>query len=310
MTNNMWTYFKKTFSEDINFRLTLGLQFALIPTLSVIFAITLHYLALRVILATVMSFENARSFVVEDVFFLFVEKSIIDIMPAFFVLFCVLFISGMLIGKIILRPFKIIGDYCEAKISGQDISYDPEFLANLKLLSTFSEWFFNAINIMAESGHLKDVKIPEKYKRIHKPVFETSFYIYNLTIIVITSTITALLIFYTNQEVYDGVLEVVTEFYVNKVEIKNFIYNLHDIFYLISVLTIFFNIASYFIFFYYLYGKISTPAFGIFATMRSFISGRYSTRVHLIGYPYIRNHTRILNKYLDVLEKKYTTKDN
>ena len=75
-------------------------------------------------------------------------------------------------------------------------------------------------------------------------------------------------------------------------------------------MTIVFNIFTYLIFFYYLYGKVSIPAFGIFATMRSFISGRYASRVHLIGYPYIRNYTRTLNKYLDDLEKNYITKDN
>lgn len=307
---NFWNDLKKSFSEDINFRLLLGLQFALIPTVSVIFGILLHYLVLRVTLTTLMSFENIRSFVVEDIFVLFIEESIVEIMPHFFLLFCTLIIVGVLLGRIVLRPFKLIGDYCEAKLDGKEISYDPEFLANLKLLSSFTDWFFNSINIMVETGKIIDIKIPEKYKRIHQPVFESSFYLYNLSIILITSTLTALLIFYTNLQIYSGVLDVITEFYASKPEIKTFIYNLQDIFSLISILTIVFNIFTYLMFFYYLYGKISIPAFGIFATMRSFISGRYSSRVHLIGYPYVRNHTRTLNKYLDELEKNYIAKDN
>ena len=54
---------------------------------------------------------------------------------------------------------------------------------------------------------------------------------------------------------------------------------------------------------FHLYNAVSGAAFGIFATMRSFIKGNHSARVHLVGYTYLRDSTRQLNKYLDWLQK-------
>jgi hypothetical protein len=55
----------------------------------------------------------------------------------------------------------------------------------------------------------------------------------------------------------------------------------------------------------HLYGQVSGAAFGIFATMRSFIKGNFKNRVHLVGYSHLRESTRALNKYLDWIEKNF-----
>ncbi len=308
--------FKDMFKDEhALFRVSVGLKFALIPTLSLLFAILLNYIILRVTISTLMSFDNVRDFVIVDILYLFIEKSVVDIIPWFILLFWVLLILGMFLANVIMRPFRIIGDYCDQKLKGENVSYDPEFVTNLKLLSSFSEWFFNTIDVMNEVGEIKEVRIPEKYKRIHQPVFETSFFLYTSLIVLIATVLTGVLALYANFEVFNGVVEVVREFFVNKSELKAFLTQLNEIFSLISVFIVIFNILAYLFFCFYLYSRISTPAFGFFATMRSFISGRYSNRVHLIGYPFVRKYTRSLNKYLDELERstilsKKNAKDN
>ncbi|EQC47300.1 hypothetical protein [Bacteriovorax sp. Seq25_V] len=289
--------------EHALFRVSMGLKFALIPTLSLMFAILLNYIILRVTISTLMSFENVRDFVIVDILYLFIEKSVVDIIPWFILLFWILLILGMFLANVVIRPFKIIGDYCEQKVKGQTVSYDPEFVTNLKLLSSFSEWFFSTIDVMKEVGDIREVKIPEKYKRIHQPVFETSFFLYTSLVVTIATALTAILTLYANYEVFNGVVEVVREFFVNKAELKTFLVKLNEVYSLISIFIVAFNIIAYLFFCIYLYSKISTPAFGFFATMRSFISGRHSNRVHLIGYPFVRKYTRSLNKYLDELER-------
>lgn len=300
---------KDLFDENVNFRLSVGVKFALIPTLSLFFSFVLYYLMLQVINSTIMSFDNSRDFIIKDVFQSFLEATLVDVAPWFLVFFLFSFIVGIVLANIILRPFRIISDYCDAKLENRATTYDPEFMTNLRLLSSFTEWFFNSVNIMIDSGKFSAVKIPEKYKRIHQPFFESNYFIYNLLIVFITSVVTALLIFYCNQEIYNGVMELVREFFVGKVELNRFLVNLQDAFSFVVMTTILFNVICYIAFFYHLYQKISTPAFGIFATLRSFLSGRFSTRVHLIGFPYMRNHTRKLNKFLDHLEKTYITKE-
>ena len=54
-----------------------------------------------------------------------------------------------------------------------------------------------------------------------------------------------------------------------------------------------------------MYSCVSGPAFGIFSTMRSFIKGNHSARVHLIGYGFLRDHCRTMNKYLDHVQRKF-----
>jgi hypothetical protein len=63
---------------------------------------------------------------------------------------------------------------------------------------------------------------------------------------------------------------------------------------------------SYILLGLHLYSKVSGAAFGIFSTMRSFMKGNYSSRVHLVGFAHIREYTRKLNKYLDYIQNNFT----
>jgi hypothetical protein len=56
---------------------------------------------------------------------------------------------------------------------------------------------------------------------------------------------------------------------------------------------------------FHLYEKVSGAAFGIFSTMRSFMKGNRFSRVHLVGYAYIRDYTRKFNKYLDYMQNNF-----
>jgi len=296
--------------EFVKFRLSMGFKFALIPTIALVSSVVMNYILLRVTLSVLASFESGKNYIVEDVIFIFAEKGIVTVLMYSGVVFVCLFVLGMFVANVTLRPFKVIGEYCESSLESDELSYDPDFLSELKLLSSFSEWFFSVMLMARETKIIKGISIPSKYKRIHKPVFETSFFIQNFLIIIITTLATGFLIHIGTEEVYTGVIEVIREAYPSKGTINAFLVELNEISWQISNFCILINALLYFLFSIYLYSKISTPAFGIFATMRSFVSGKYSSRVHLIGFPYVRKYTRMVNKYLDHLEKEYTSKDN
>jgi hypothetical protein len=71
-------------------------------------------------------------------------------------------------------------------------------------------------------------------------------------------------------------------------------------------LTVFLVFISYTLLGLHLYSKVSGAAFAIFSTMRSYMKGNYSSRVHLLGYAYLREYTRKLNKYLDYTQKIFS----
>lgn len=301
---------KKLNDEHVKFRLKIGFQFALIPLGSIVLAVILNYIVLKVTISLLSTLQSVKSFIAQDLIYLFAEKSLVEILPWTFLSSICLLVIGMTLANIMIRPFRIIGDFCETQLEGEKSSYNPEFIAELKLLSLFSEWFFHTIQVLKKTGSLKKIEVPGKYKKIHKPVFETNFFIHNFLIIIITTLITALLIQTGNDVLFEGVVEVIKEIYPHQRQATIFIQSISEVVSIISFLCIGLNVLFYFVYSFYLYSKVSTPAFGVFATMRSFISGKYSSRVHLIGYSYLRKHTRKLNKYLDYVEKEFSTKDN
>lgn len=295
-------------NDQVRFRLSLGFKFAIIPTISIFFTIFINYVVLQVSVLALNSYQSDIGVLTKDILGLYFQKSLVNILPLMFVAFIVLYFLGMIMANIMIRPFRVIGYYCESKTEGKEVSYDPDFLTDLKLLSSFSEWFFNTITILKDSGTLRSVSIPEKYKKIHRPVFESSFFLHNFLIVVITCLITAILIHYGNSELYSGIEEVVKELFSKEKDMMKFLTELGLVLNLVSNFCILINIICYLLFVFYQYSLVSTPAFGIFATMRSFISGRYSARVHIIGFPYVRKYTRKLNKYLDQVERDYSQK--
>jgi hypothetical protein len=296
--------------EYAKFRLQTGFKFALIPLLSMAFAFFTNYILLRVSLSVLSSIKSDKDYLVEDLLYTFSSKGLLDIAPYSLAVFVGLIFLGMYTANMMIRPFRLIAEHCDNEVNGVQSSYDQDFITELKLLSSFSEWFFGAIEISQKAGVLNKIEIPKKYKKIHKPVFETSFFIQNFLIIIITTICTGLLIHFGALEIYEGVVALVTEAYPNQGSLNQFLYDLKNIYWVTANAAILLNVIAYFIFLFYLYSKVSTPAFGVFATMRSFISGKRSSRIHLIGYPYMRNYTRMINKYLDHVEKQFYSKDN
>ena len=151
--------------------------------------------------------------------------------------------------------------------------------------------------------------IPEKYGRIHTPVFERDFFIQFSFLIILTSIIMAVFLNNAAVGIHDGIISLAEQ----TLDMTNSVrYYLEKQTLIIDDILLWANCIHIFLYLglsFHLYGKIAAPAFGIFSTMRTFIKGRHEQRVHLIGYYYLRPYCRALNKYLDFLEKKYKVKD-
>jgi len=73
----------------------------------------------------------------------------------------------------------------------------------------------------------------------------------------------------------------------------------------IAVLTVVLIVISYTALGFHIYTKVAGAAFGIFSTMRSFMKGNHSSRVHLLGFANVREYTRKINKYLDYIQNNF-----
>lgn len=215
--------------------------------------------------------------------------------------FCLFFI-GTYVGWLILRPFRAIGEYCEAVIENPNAIYRIEEFSTYNLLTRFAEFFFEYLRESRKRNEIISNSIPPQFSKIHKPVFDKIFMLHFGILLVIISISSAVFIIENSSMVYESMVElarslpnqkIVSQFYIEQLYILDEIVDL----------TIFTIAFSYIMLGFHLYGKVSGAAFGIFSTMRAFMKGNYSSRVHLVGFGYLREYTRKLNKYLEFIEK-------
>ena len=297
----------RIFRDDESwFTITTSLKVAIIPffTLAVLLAIVYLILNYNLFFFQMAGFDSSGE--LNGAYYEFFINSFLEAFLALLVCFIVLILSGIYIAQMILRPFRIIGNYCEKVMIGQkDAVYDPDFFVELKLLTQFCEYFFNlAENEMILRKDMNKMKIPLKYTGIHAPVFELGFFLQFLFISIIILLGSSLMIYSLFGDFNEQLVVLSTK--VLKM-------NSRDISFLREQLPLFdsaiwtvmvIQSILYLFLAFNLYQKVSVPAFGLFATLRSFLKGNLENRIHLVGYYYLRPECRKINKYLDHLQDK------
>lgn len=297
---------KLTDNDEEMFKIGMGLKFLGVSILCTISVLLFTYLLVRIDLIFFIThgFPGALDF--KDAFIDFIYSALFDEAIWFVSYGLFIFGLGYYLSSIIIRPFKKIGQYCEDKKNHKDNVYIPDFFSDLQLLTSFSVYFFKKIDDGVTEGKLKGTDIPAHFTRIHRPNFEKNFFFNYLFIIVIFALLSSSGIVILNSEFRDQVFVLAKKFLANNSQVTYFL----DQQFIIANIGVYFFVSLhlflYFLLGVHLYSKVATPAFAIFATMRSFLKGNYHNRVHLIGYAYLREDCRKINKYLDQVQKNLT----
>jgi len=299
-----FSFILKTFKqEDVRFRLVTMLKLTLLsifPFILVIFLLSLFY---KFNILYFNSINEGSAQILDSTLIDFLVNRISNFFLPLSIFICCLMIVSLYVADLMLRPFNTISEYCQKKMNGDnDVGFDPFFYADLKLINTFGDLFFHHIDDCEEKGQLSPYKVPKKFLQIHKPVIENGFFIHFGFWIMISSIVTLVLLNILSTELHNALIEysmeilkktnaTQSEFLIGQREIYNSI--------------VWGILVSYFcaclVMVGHLYNQVSKPAFAYFSTMRSFLKGKHNTRVHMLGYYYIRDHSRIFNKYLDFL---------
>lgn len=298
--------------EEFMFKFSTGLKFV---SISLGFTLAVHlftYLLLKINLIYFVAngYPGAAEF--QEAFIDFVYSSLNDEIPYVIIAIVFIFLLGFYVSGIMIRPFKVISRYCEERLENKEHYYSPDFFSDLKLLTSFSVFFFAKIDEAKGKGKLEKIDVPHDFTRIHKPVFEKNFFFNYLFIIVIFALLTSAGIFAANNAVREQIYALSQKFLSNASVVSNgkgiryFIEEQFNVADIAVYFFIFMHILFYCLFGVHLYGKVSGPAFAVFATMRSFLKGNYHNRVHLIGHSYLRDDTRKINKYLEHIQKTLT----
>jgi hypothetical protein len=240
-----------------------------------------------------------------EVFYSYLLPETIDNLTIFFLFHIFLFFIGTYVGWLILRPFRIIGEYCDQVIENPNAIYKVDEFSTYKLLTRFSEFFFEYLRESRVKGEITTSSIPPQFSRIHKPVTDRVFMLHFGLLLVIIGISSSVFIIENGTAIFQNMIELATKTLANSKEANRFFAAQTFVMDDLVNLTIFLVTTLYLALGLHLYNKVSGAAFGIFSTMRSFMKGNYFSRVHLVGYAYIRDNTRKLNKYLDYVQNNF-----
>lgn len=297
-------------NDELMFKVSIGLKFVSIT----VFFLVLLLAFTSVIVNIDLNYFNSKGFpeaiVFNDAFFEYIYGSINEKLLEFLLIISIVFIIGYYVAVIMIRPFRVIARFCEDKISNHSAKYTPDMFSDLKLLTSFTTFFFSRIDDARNTGTLEKVVIPEEFTKIHKPVFEKNFFYNYFFLITAFSLLASIGIFMINFDIHEKILLLGKHILKSggSREIIIFLNSQFEIIKIINIFLIVFHIFLYCAFGLHLYGMVSTPSFAIFATMRSFLKGNTHSRIHLVGYSYLRNDCRIINKYLDHIQKSVVKK--
>lgn len=241
----------------------------------------------------------------ESVFYDYILSEVIENLTLFFVFHIFLFFIGTYLGWLILRPFRTIGEYCETVLEAPNTIYKVEEYSTYKLLTRFSEFFFEYLRESRNKGVISTNSIPPQYAKIHHPVPDRIFMLHFGLLLVIIALCTSVFMIENTSMIFHNMVDLANKTLTNS-KISNRFFN-QQMFVIDDTVTLSISLIAIFYIALgaHLYDKVSGAAFGIFSTMRSFMKGDHSSRVHLVGYAYIRGYTRKLNKYLDYVENYF-----
>ncbi len=293
-------------TAESRFNLSTGLKFLAIPLIStlIIAMVFSMFMQMNFLFFNANGFGEIKE--LEGAYYDFIFQSLLPFAPVFIGVLIGFFFIGVYVSKILLRPFKSLTKYCEDVMDGYRGVFEPDEFSDLRLLTRIAEFFFSNVEAQAKNGRYMAVEIPEQFKRVHSPKFEKAYFLHFGLIVFITLLIFLSLTYVMTLEVHEQMIDLAVNalkgrdgnylaFLNGQDSIMNFA--LSGIF-LIST-------AVYFWLAFHLYEKVSGGAFGIFSTLRSFMKGNFGARIHIIGFDHLRNYTRIINKYLDYVEKTY-----
>ena len=306
-----WLNLKSILSDtEVQFRLLTSLKMTMIFLISFCLMGSYIIIQLGVNLVFFKANESLGINEFEGIFYDSILGSISDFAIYGTMFLFLINVASMYISDLLLRPFRIIGDYCERKtLKSSENDYNPDFFSELKILSQFSEFFFNTVETAAENKNLTKIVIPKKYKKIHQPVFETVFFFHFSFYVLAAVLMLSIAVFTFTDGLYENLILLAGNTLPNSPSINYFLKEQNVIIDQITITSLSVGVVLYIALAFHLYDKVSTPAFAFFATMRSFMKGNYRQRVHLIGFPYLRNQSRKFNKYLDWVEKELVSSD-
>src|SRR5690606_12515858 len=188
--------------DQVIFRLSIAFKFMLLPCTTIIIAFGFFWSFLRMDLYFFEAHKISTISNFQETYYDYILSTVAGEAHVVVLLLAGTLLLGLYMANMVLRPFRTLGSYCEDVIDGRKASYDQEFFSELRLLTRFSDYFFVIIAVMTNNGKLGLVDVPDKFTRIHQPVFEKAFFLKFSLFILITSIATGSAVFKVTVDIH------------------------------------------------------------------------------------------------------------
>ena len=291
-------------TEESRFSLINAFKFMIIPFMILFFTMFILWIFARI---NFLFFES-NGFVqmqidkVGEAYFDFIAEDAISMIPYIFFFFILVFFIGLFFSFFLLRPFHQIGEYCNKKLNGEKILFKNNGIFNSRLPVEFGEYFFAWVDETMNVKIMEKGKIPPYYQKIHGPLLEKNFFIFFMLVVLGLIVLSSFVIYFVGMSMHERIVTLAIEVFKKRESLSYFLQGQGP---LIMTIMIVILGVMFFLFFFLainLYAQIAGASFAIFSTMRAFMKGDFSARVHLVEYRYVREHCRYLNKYLNYVE--------
>ena len=197
-------------NEDTRFMLFTGIKVAGISLCINLFVYGCLFQVMRLNYAFFRA-HGFPDFQDETVFYNYLLGEAMESFTTLFAFHIFLFFIGTYVGWIILRPFRIIGEYCETVIANPNAIYKVDEFSTYKLLTRFSEFFFEYLRESRKKGEITTNSIPPQFSRIHKPVVDKVFMLHFGILLVIIGISSCLFIIENADGVFQNMIELASK---------------------------------------------------------------------------------------------------
>ena len=126
-------------------------------------------------------------------------------------------------------------------------------LTDHRLLIMFCDFFFSATEQMIVENKFKQCSVPERFTKIHKPVYDWSFFMSYFLIILALTVLSIIGVITIDTGIREQIIELSTNFLKATPSVKYFLSEQFVVFDLVVFLLISFHVAIHFSFGFYLY---------------------------------------------------------
>lgn len=283
-------------SQDSKYFILTATKFTLVPITSFL----LVFYSIWTIMEVNFSFFVANGFSqASDVFYDQIFMNINDYFIYFSIMAVIIFMFGLFVSYLALRPFDHIEDHIFHLRQNIDQDLDINWMNKNKLIYQVSKIFFKYIQFHAKNGKKPSVKLPYQIEKLKTPPMDKVFLFQYCSVVGIICLSTSTLLFSFVNEVYNEIVVSGLEILPSNKIVAIFLDEQHKIFLNLYITATILSVFTYILISRNIIKAVDGVSFGFARDMIGIIKGHHRIRFNPRTGDPGQEIAQIINEVLD-----------